>query len=88
MLKKLWYKVFPEYKIIKVLRGEWNINVTSDIFNDYKEKRYCLYEILYSQRLNKYKLKLMGYDASNHPMYPIAIRYMRAYESGKLKRGT
>lgn len=68
MIKKIYYWLFPEWKIIEVIQGKW---VT--VFGDHIHS-YVVYEILYSKRLSKYKLRCSGTNWNKHPNYLEVIK--------------
>lgn len=68
-MKNLWYRLFPRWKVVHTGTGEWNIKVSTDLFGNYKETKYCYFELLYSARLNRYKSTASGYHARDHVMY-------------------
>ena len=53
-MKKIWDWLFPEYYVVKA-------------FTDSIELRS--YEILYSEKLNKYKLRIKGFRAKATTIY-------------------
>lgn len=63
---KWFYYLFPNYEVYEVYRGKWMMNDTI-IWS------IVVYEIMYSKRLNKYKLKIIGTDGKKHPVYPQVI---------------
>lgn len=78
MIKKIYYWLFPDWKIVEVMMSRWNIGQGS-LFNDFTE--LVSYTFLYSKRLNKYKLKLSGHKPKFHPMYKEAIQVLNKLEN-------
>lgn len=74
MIKRIYYWLFPDWKTIKVLHGNWTSNKSGSIWD------VAIYKIQYSKGLNKYRLKLSGYWPLKHPQYETAIEYLNYYE--------
>lgn len=68
---KLLDLLFPQWGQIKQATGQWNINVSTDLFGNYKETKYCWFAILYSKKLKKYKLEISGYKPREHKLYDL-----------------
>ena len=66
MVKRFWYWLFPEWECKKYVRGQWNLHVSTDLFGDYNETKYCYFWIQYSKRRNRYKLEMNGYKPQDH----------------------
>lgn len=75
IFKHIYYYLFPNWKVIKALRGEWTDGPNTVTWS------ICVFEIKYSKRLNKYKLVLSGNSPKKHPMYDIAIKYLNTFEN-------
>lgn len=60
-------KVSTDNDVIMVysFTGKWKINYGSGTYED----GYCVYEIFYTKKTNKYELKLEGYQPKNHGAY-------------------
>lgn len=58
---------------VRVLQGIWNINVTTDLFGNYKESKTAIYRIKYSKIANRVKLVVGGYRPYEHLCYPKAV---------------
>ena len=88
-MKKIWYRLFPKYELTRTILGQWNISVSTDMFGNYKETKYCHFDLKYSKRLNKYKVSCRGYDPKNHGLYSIymneAIRLNSLHNYGTEK---
>lgn len=67
-MKKLYYWLFPDWQVVEVIRGVWLCAYRDMIYS------YVVYEILYSKRLNKYKLRCSGTNWDKHPKYPEVIK--------------
>lgn len=71
-LKKIYYRLFPNWEIVYVMASRWRISGKSLYYHN----ELVSYTFLYSNRLNKYKLKCSGHKAKFHPTYTKAIEYL------------
>ncbi len=63
-----------DWEVVIAKQGVWYYNKNS--VNNPPDN-YCLFEILYSESLNKYRLKCTGYKPKQHDYYPKAIENTR-----------
>lgn len=73
---KLLDFLFPKWTLFQQATGEWNIKVTTDLFGNYKETKFCRFEIMFSKKLKKYKLKISGYKPKEHKLYDAYSNYL------------
>lgn len=64
-----WLK--NDWEVTQQTTGQWNISVSTDLFGNSKETKYCWFYIEYSKYLNQYKLRLEGYKPMEHKLYDI-----------------
>jgi len=83
MWKIIWYHLFPQWEIYKVYQGEWKIEYVP---SGLERTSSAAYEIYYSRRLNKYKLKLEGYKPKEHTMYIYVVEQLRQLNDEKSNR--
>lgn len=70
MIKNWLLNIFnPDWIAVSTDYGQWNL--TTDYGSVIKK---CCYELVYSKRLNKYKINLYGYKPRLNSMYPEAIK--------------
>jgi hypothetical protein len=78
----LFKSVFcPNWVLVYTESATWNLTITSDFYDDYKEKRKCFYHIYYSKSRNKYKLITSGYKPKQHPWYKWAMQDLAKFQS-------
>jgi hypothetical protein len=70
---KLWYKIFPNYELVRTVTGIWNISVTDFLFGNYSENKYCRFYLKYSKRINHYKVSCSGYNPKDHALYTVYV---------------
>lgn len=73
-MKKIYNWLFPNWETTRYTQGEWNINVSTDLFGNYSETKYCHFWIMHSKRLNKYKLEINGYKPHEHRLFELLYR--------------
>lgn len=76
MIKRIWYRLFPKYEVIKVIHAEW-LSINSETYS------HIVYEILYSKRLNHYKLMATGLRYKQHPIYKNVIEELYRLNHGE-----
>ena len=74
MIKKIINWLFPDWEVFDVIQAKWL--TSNDIIYS-----YVVYEILYSKRFSKYKLKCSGIDWVKHPKYPEVIKRLNQLNS-------
>jgi hypothetical protein len=81
ILKRIWNYFYNDWQVIDAIQGIWNISVHDEFFGDYKETKYCRYEIQYSKLEETYRLKCFGYMAKEHKQYPNAVEVFKLYKN-------
>jgi hypothetical protein len=73
-IKKLFgIKSKGKFEVVYTERGIWDIKVTSSV----TVTEFCVFEILYNETTEKYKLECSGHNPKNHPMYYEVFRMYR-----------
>lgn len=58
----------PDWIAVSTDYGKWDVNTDFGLIT-----KRCCYELVYSKRLNKYKINLYGYKPRLHSIYPYVI---------------
>lgn len=68
-MKKLWYYLFPNYKIVLVKQDECFVDHYIDGRFYYTSTKVRKYYLSYSSRIKRYKLSSKGYRAKESDLY-------------------
>lgn len=71
-------QIINDWKIVEAEVGNWVDGKTK------KPMGHCTFNILYSKKLNEYKLEYSGHKPTNHSLYPHFINKINEYND-KLK---
>lgn len=70
MIKFLLNIFNPDWSVVAVRRGTWEITYDDDIST---VTEFSYYELLHSKRMNRYKVRCGGYKPKKHRNYRFAI---------------
>lgn len=75
LINRVYNWFYNDWKVEKVFHGQWNIDMSSDMFAGWKETKHCRFEIHYSELEGKYRFRCYGFKPKDHKMYWIALNY-------------
>lgn len=74
--------LFPNWKTVKVSQGTWNPVRPNNI----DTQKVSIYEFQYSDRLNKYRLKISGFKPKEHYGYIQAVSELRVLQNETISK--
>jgi len=80
-MKKLFRLFCPKWQVKEVYKRDWFIKDYDEMGDAYEYKDWTLFEIMYSEPRNEWKLKMSGRTPKLHPSYPSVVERLNQIRS-------